>query len=71
MPIFPHYAKYLMKEYSRKYSAMKKQPLEKDTILKRVNGIQADLAEIQELGKQTLEMFSSGNGYKLAEYRLK
>lgn len=49
---------------------MKKQPLEKDTILKRVNGIHADLAEIRELGKQSLQEFSSGDGYKLTEYHL-
>lgn len=49
---------------------MKKLPLEKDTILKRVNGIQAEIAELQELGKQSLEEFSSGDGYKLAEYHL-
>lgn len=47
---------------------MKKQPLERDTIIKRINGIQAEIAELQELGKQSLEEFSSGDGYKLAEY---
>ena len=49
---------------------MKKQPIEKDTIIKRVNGIQAEIVELQELGKQSIEKFSSGDGYKLAEYHL-
>ena len=49
---------------------MKTQPLEKDTIIKRINGIQAELAELHDLGTQSLEEFSSGIGYKLAEYHL-
>ena len=49
---------------------MTKLKLEKDTIVRRVNGIQAELAELQKLGKQTPEDFSKGDGYKLAEYHL-
>lgn len=49
---------------------MKTQPLEKDTIIKRVNGIQAELAELRALGRQSAEEFASGVGYKLAEYHL-
>lgn len=49
---------------------MKTQQLEKDTIIKRINGIQAELAELQRLGARSLEAFSSGDGYKLAEYHL-
>ena len=49
---------------------MKAQPLEKDTIIKRINGIQAELAELYNLGEQSLDKFSSGIGYKLAEYHL-
>ncbi len=49
---------------------MKTQPLEKDTIIKRINGIQAEIAELQKLGTQSLDAFSSGDGYKLAEYHL-
>lgn len=49
---------------------MKKQPLEKDTIVKRINGIQAEIAELQKLGTRSLEAFSSGEGFKLAEYHL-
>ncbi len=49
---------------------MKIQPLEKDTIIKRINGIQAEIVELQKLGMQSLGEFSSGDGYKLAEYHL-
>ena len=49
---------------------MKVQSLEKDTIIKRINGIQAELAELHDLGKQSPDEFSSGVGYKLAEYHL-
>ncbi len=49
---------------------MKKQSLEKDTIIQRINGIQAELAELKELGTQSLDEFSSKDGYKLAEYHL-
>ena len=49
---------------------MKKQPLEKDTIIKRINGIQAEIAELQKLSKQSLDEFSTQDGYKLAEYHL-
>ena len=45
-------------------------PLEKDTIIKRINGIQAEIAELLLLGKQALEEFSNGDGHKLAEYHL-
>ncbi|TSC77572.1 MAG: hypothetical protein G01um101433_537 [Parcubacteria group bacterium Gr01-1014_33] len=44
--------------------------IEKDTIIKRINGIQSELAELQKLGQQTKEEFSAGDGYKLAEYHL-
>jgi len=49
---------------------MKKQPLEKDTIIKRINGIHAEIAELQKLGTQSLDDFSAKDGYKLAEYHL-
>ena len=49
---------------------MKSQPLEKDTIIKRINGIQAELAQLHALGAQSLDEFSSGIGYKPAEYHL-
>lgn len=49
---------------------MTKLKLEKDTIVRRVNGIQAELADLQGLGMQPLKEFSNGDGYKLAEYHL-
>lgn len=49
---------------------MKRQLLEKDTVIKRINGIQAEIAELQKLGAQSLDEFSSDIGYKLAEYHL-
>lgn len=49
---------------------MKKQPLEKDTIIKRINGIQREIVELQKLGMQSLGEFSAKDGYKLAEYHL-
>lgn len=44
--------------------------IEKDIIIKRVEGIEAELSELEELSKQSLEEFSSGTGYKLAHYHL-
>lgn len=45
-------------------------PLEKDTILKRVEGIESELKELTILSKQPLEVFSSGDGWKLAQFHL-
>lgn len=46
-------------------------PLERETILKRVNGIQGEIAELRELGKQSLRDFATGGpGFKLASYHL-
>jgi len=44
--------------------------LEKDTILKRTNGIQLELEELKKLGVLPFEEFSEGDGYKLAQYHL-
>lgn len=44
--------------------------LEKDTILKRTNGIQLELEELQKLGILPFAEFSEGDGYKLAQYHL-
>lgn len=49
---------------------MKTQPPGKDTIIKRINGIQAELAELQKLGMRPLDEFSVKDDYKLAEYHL-
>ncbi|MCI0542156.1 DUF86 domain-containing protein [bacterium] len=45
-------------------------PLEKDTILKRVNGIQLEIAELQKLGIVSFEDFKEGVSHKLAQYHL-
>jgi len=45
-------------------------PLEREIILKRVNGIQAELAELRKLGELSLDEFSYGVGFKLAQFHL-
>lgn len=45
-------------------------PLEKETILVRVNGIQGELAELQRLAKVPLKEFGQGDPFKLAQYHL-
>ncbi len=44
--------------------------IEADVVLKRVNGIQAELRELVELGKQPFEEFKGGVGFKLVHYHL-
>ena len=44
--------------------------LEKDIILKRVNGIQNELAELRKLGSSTFEEFRAGDSVKLAQFHL-
>ena len=44
--------------------------IEKDIIVKRINGIQQELAELQKLGNLEFEEFSGGNGFKLAQFHL-
>ena len=45
-------------------------PIEKDVVLKRMEGIQTELTELVNLGKQDLATFSSGSGWKLAQFHL-
>ena len=49
---------------------MEKLPLEKDTIIKRIDGIQGEMTELRTLAQIPLEEFRSGIGYKLAHYHL-
>lgn len=49
---------------------MNKLALERDTIIKRIEGIEAEIAELITLGNQTLAEFSSGTGWKLAQFHL-
>lgn len=44
--------------------------LEKDTILKRTNGIQLEIEELKKLADLPIVEFSEGDGYKLAQYHL-
>lgn len=45
-------------------------PLETETILVRVNGIQGELAELVNLAKVPLDQFATGAEHKLAQYHL-
>jgi uncharacterized protein YutE (UPF0331/DUF86 family) len=49
---------------------MTKLSIEKDTVLKRVNGIQAELAELITLSNIPFNEFKDGVGFKLAQYHL-
>ena len=49
---------------------MKKLPIEKDTVLKRVNGIQIELAALEQLGKLSYEQFQKEKGFELGQYHL-
>ena len=44
--------------------------IEKDIILKRINGIQQEIAELQKLSALSFEEFKGGDGYKLAQYHM-
>lgn len=44
--------------------------LDRDTILRRLNGIQEELRELQSIRQQTFAEFSKGVGYKLAQFHL-
>ncbi|HCU25329.1 MAG TPA: hypothetical protein DF383_09940, partial [Deltaproteobacteria bacterium] len=45
-------------------------PLEKETILVRVNGIQGELEELMRLSQVPFQEFSQGDAFKLAQYHL-
>lgn len=49
---------------------MTKLPLDKDTILKRINGIQAEISELEKLAKLPFDEFEKGVGFKLAQFHL-
>lgn len=44
--------------------------LEKDIIVKRIEGIEAELLELQKLSQASFEIFSAENGWKLAQFHL-
>jgi uncharacterized protein YutE (UPF0331/DUF86 family) len=49
---------------------MSNNKIEKDVVVKRVNGIEAELQELRKLGTASLDEFKSGVGFKLAQYHL-
>ena len=49
---------------------MTKLILDKDTILKRINGIQAEIKELEKLTKIPFDEFKDGVGFKLAQFHL-
>lgn len=44
--------------------------LEKDIIIKRMEGIEAEIFELKKLGERTFEVFESGDSWKLAQFHL-
>lgn len=44
--------------------------IEKDIIVKRIEGIEAELAELRNLARLSLRDFSDGDGWKLAQFHL-
>ena len=49
---------------------MSNNKIEKDVVIKRVNGIEAELEELKKLGALPLDEFKGGVGFKLAQYHL-
>ena len=49
---------------------MKHFPIEKDTILKRVNGIQVEIAELEKIGQLSCDNFQKEKGFELGQYHL-
>lgn len=45
-------------------------PLEKDIIIKRVDGIEKEIIELKQIAKQNYEDFEKGDGWKLAQFHL-
>ena len=44
--------------------------IEKAIVVKRIEGIETELAELKNLSQQNLDEFSQGTGWKLAEFHL-
>lgn len=49
---------------------MTKLKLEKDIIIKRIEGIEAEIINLEQLGKTDPAKFKSGDGWKLAQFHL-
>lgn len=44
--------------------------MERDIIIKRIEGIQRELTDLKKLGEQDVETFQKGDGWKLAQFHL-
>jgi len=44
--------------------------LEKDIIIKRMEGIESEIVELKKLGEKSLEEFRAGDSWKLAQFHL-
>lgn len=49
---------------------MKKFPIEKDVVLKRMNGIEIELAELRRFAEFSFEEFKKEKGFELGQYHL-
>lgn len=45
-------------------------PLEKDIVVKRMEGIEQELTQLRKLSQLSLDEFSTGDGWKLAQFHL-
>jgi uncharacterized protein YutE (UPF0331/DUF86 family) len=44
--------------------------IEKDIVAKRMEGIEAEITELKKLSEQDFDVFSNGDGWKLAQFHL-
>ena len=44
--------------------------IEKDIIIKRLDGIESELIELKKISQETLDDFGGGDGWKLAQFHL-
>ena len=44
--------------------------IEKDIVVKRIEGIESELSELKKLAQIPIDVFSSGDGWKLAQFHL-
>ena len=49
---------------------MNELPVEKDIVVRRLEGIEGEIFELQRLAKEDFKKFSSGDGWKLAQFHL-
>lgn len=49
---------------------MKRLPIDQDTVLKRINGIQNEISDLEKLKLYPFDEFKEGIGFKLAQFHL-